>query len=204
MPKQNVTAVAPEMHDAPGLETADPFNPAAFAAPPSQELLAAERLLVVCKVGNPSKDAFVRASADPDMTLEAYILKLESTGEIYLLTPTAAMQVAESAKRVRLTVAIDRQGNPFVWLTHPVPVDGKDNSWHQSMRQAVELAKHQWIRVQSNQGAKGYDVMAARVSIPDPEWPKHTLTDYLRAGFGDNFTITDPRDPVLQRLMGLA
>lgn len=202
MSKQTTKAEA--RTDKPGLELVDPFNPAAFAAPPSQELLAAERLLVTCKVGNPAKDAFVRASDDPEMSLEAYILKLESTGEIYLLTPNAAMQVAESAKRVRLTVAIDRQGNPFVWLTHPVPTDGKDNSWHQSMRQAVELSKQQWIRVQSNQAAKGYDVMAARVAIPDPEWPKHTLPDYLRAGFGDNFTITDPDDPVLQRLMGLA
>lgn len=203
MSEKDSSAASPDMHD-PGLEQADPFNPAAFAAPPSQELLAAERLLVFCKVGNPAKDAFVRASDDPEMTLEAYTLKLESTGEMYLLTPAAAMQVAESAKRVRLTVAIDRQGNPFLWLTHPVPTDGKDNSWHQSMRMAVELAKQQWVRVQSNQAAKGYDVMAARVSIPEPEWPKHKLPDYLRAGFGANFTITDPGDPVLQRLMGLA
>jgi len=53
-------------------------------------------------------------------------------------------------------------------------------------------------------GAKGYDVMAARVAIPEPDWPQYMLPDYLRAGFGENFTITDPEDPVLQRLMGLA
>ena len=204
MTSKDSNEIAPDMHEAPGLETADPFNPAAFAAPPSQELIAAEKLLVTCKVGKPSRDAFCRASDDPTMSLEAYVLKLESTGEVYLLTPGAAQEVAETAKRVRLTVAIDRQGNPFLWMTHPVPTDGKDNSWHQSMRMAVELAKQQWVRVQSNQAAKGYDVMAAQVAIPEPEWPKHKLPDYLRAGFGENFTITDPRDPVLLRLMGLA
>jgi hypothetical protein len=194
----------PAVTDEPSLENADPFNPSLFAAPPAQELIAAERLLVTCKVGNPAKDAFVRASADPALTMEAYILKLESTGEIYLLTPDAAQQVAESAKRVRLTAAIDRQGNPFLWMTHPVPTDGRDNSWHQSMRQAIELAKQQWIRVQSNRAAGAYDVMAAQVAIPEPEWPEYTLPDYLRAAFGDNFTITDPEDDVLRRLLGLA
>jgi len=179
MSDQDSTATVTELPHKPGLETADPFNPSAFAAPPAQELIAAERLLVTCKVGNPAKDAFVRASDDPQLTLEAFILKLESTGEISLLTPDAAMQVAESAKRVRLTVAIDRQGNPFVWLTHPVPTDGKDNAWHQSMRQAIELAKQQWVRVQSNMAAGGYDVMAASVAIPEPEWPKYSMPDYL-------------------------
>jgi len=203
MSRENDSAKVTPLHE-PGLDQANPFNPAAFAAPPAQELIAAERLLVTCRVGNPAKDAWVRASTDPAMTMEAFILKMESTGEIFLLTPAAALQVMETAKRVRLTAAVDRQGNPFLWLSYPVPTDGKDNSWHQSMRQAVELAKQNWIRVQSNQSVKGYDVLLARVEIPEPEWPKHTLQDYLRAGFGANFTITDPADPVLQRLQGLA
>lgn len=186
------------------LSKANPFDPAMFAAPPNQELIAAERLLVTCRVGKPPRDAFVRAHPDPDMTLEAYSLQLESTGERYLLTPQAATTVPELARRVRLTVAIDRQGNPFLWVSHPLPVDGRDNIWHQSMRQALEIAKTQWVRVQSNQAAGAYDVNAAKVYIPEPEWPKYELPDYIRAGFGDNFTITQPDDPVLLRLQGLA
>ena len=186
------------------LNKANPFDPAAFAAPPNQELIAAERLLVTCRVGKPFRDAFVRAHPDPNMTLEAYSLVLESTGERYLLTPEAATTVAELARRIRLTVAIDRQGNPFLWVSHPLPVDGRDNAWHLSMRQAVEIAKTRWIRVQSNQATGAYDVNGAKVVIPEPEWPAYQMPDYIRAGFGDNFTITQPDDPVLLRLQGLA
>ena len=58
------------------------------------------------------------------------------------------------------------------------------------MRRALETAKTRWIRVQSNQAAGSYDVNAAKVEIPEPEWPAYQLPDYIRAGFGDNFTIT--------------
>ena len=186
------------------LAQVDPFDPANFAAVPEQELLAATRLLISCKVGKPSNDVFVRSHPDPAMSLEAYILKLESTGEQYLLTPAAVESVLSMAKRVIITVAIDRQQNPFLWVTYPVPTDGRDNSYWQTGRQAKELSKDRWVRVKSNQAAKVYDVFEAQVPIPQPEWPNHRLTDYLKAGFGENFTITDPTDPVIQRLLGLA
>jgi hypothetical protein len=108
------------------------------------------------------------------------------------------------AKRVIITVAIDRQMNPFLWVTYPVPVDGRDNSYWQTGRAAKELARENWIRMKSNQAAKVYDIFEAQVKIPEPDWPAHSLTDYLKAGFGENFTIVDPNDPVIRRLLGLA
>jgi hypothetical protein len=186
------------------LSNVDPFDPANFVAAPEQEMIAATRLLVSCKVGKPSSDVFVRAHKNPSMQLEAYILKLESNGEQYLLSPAAAESVLDMAKRVIITVAIDRQMNPFLWLTYPVPADGRDNSYWQTGRVAKELARTKWIRMKSNQAAKVYDIFEARLKIPEPEWPEHSLTDYLKAGFGENFTITDTDDPVIRRLLGFA
>ena len=186
------------------LSHVDPFDPANFVAAPEQEMIAATRLLVSCKVGKPSSDVFVRAHNDPSMQLEAYILKLESNGEQYLLSPAAAESVMDMAKRVIITVAIDRQMNPFLWVTYPIPTDGRDNSYWQTGRVAKELARTKWIRMKSNQAAKVYDIFEAQVKIPEPEWPEHSLTDYLKAGFGENFTITDPHDPVIRRLLGFA
>jgi hypothetical protein len=186
------------------LSNVDPFDPANFVAAPEQEMIAATRLLVSCKVGKPSSDVFVRAHNDPSMQVEAYILKLESNGEQYLLSPAAAESVMDMAKRVIITVAIDRQMNPFLWVTYPIPTDGRDNSYWQTGRVAKELARTKWIRMKSNQAAKVYDIFEAKVKIPEPEWPEHSLTDYLKAGFGENFTITDPNDPVIRRLLGFA
>jgi len=186
------------------LSHVDPFDPANFVAAPEQEMIAATRLLVSCKVGKPSSDVFVRADNDPSKQLEAYILKLESNGEQYLLSPAVAESVMDMAKRVIITVAIDRQMNPFLWVTYPIPTDGRDNSYWQTGRVAKELARTKWIRMKSNQAAKVYDIFEAQVKIPEPDWPDHSLTDYLKAGFGENFTITDPHDPVIRRLLGLA
>ena len=163
------------------LSHVDPFDPANFVAAPEQEMIAATRLLVSCKVGKPSSDVFVRAHNDPSMQLEAYILKLESTGEQYLLSPEAAESVLDMAKRVIITAAIDRQMNPFLWVTHPVPTDGRDNSYWQTGRVAKELARTKWIRMKSNQAAKVYDIFESQVKIPEPECyvEKSVEPDYL-------------------------
>jgi hypothetical protein len=202
--KKKATQADPATDNVVELSHVDPFDPANFAATPELEMIAATRLLVSCKVGKPSSDVFVRAHTDPDMQLEAYILKLESNGEQYLLTQAAVESVLDMAKRVIITVAIDRQMNPFLWVTYPIPVDGRDNSYWQTGRAAKELARENWIRMKSNQAAKVYDIFEAQVKIPEPDWPAHSLTDYLKAGFGENFTIVDPNDPVIRRLLGLA
>jgi len=202
--KKKATQADPATDNVVELSHVDPFDPANFAATPELEMIAATRLLVSCKVGKPSSDVFVRAHTDPDMQLEAYILKLESNGEQYLLTQAAVESVLDMAKRVIITVAIDRQMNPFLWVTYPVPVDGRDNTYWQTGRAAKELARKNWIRMKSNQAAKLYDIFEAQIKIPEPDWPAHSLTDYLKAGFGENFTIVDPNDPVIRRLLGLA
>jgi hypothetical protein len=202
--KKQASPADPATDNVMELSQVDPFDPANFAATPELEMIAATRLLVSCKVGKPSSDVFVRAHTDPDMQLEAYILKLESNGEQYLLTQAAVESVLDMAKRVIITVAIDRQMNPFLWVTYPIPVDGRDNSYWKTGRAAKELARTKWIRMKSNQAAKLYDVFEAQIKIPEPDWPAHSLTDYLKAGFGENFTIVDPNDPVIRRLLGLA
>ena len=204
MKKKQASPADPATDNVVELSQVDPFDPANFAAAPELEMIAATRLLVSCKVGKPSSDVFVRAHNDPSMQLEAYILKLESNGEQYLLTQAAVESVLDMAKRVIITVAIDRQMNPFLWVTYPIPVDGRDNSYWQTGRAAKELARENWIRMKSNQAAKVYDIFEAQVKIPEPDWPDHSLTDYLKAGFGENFTIVDPNDPVIRRLFGLA
>ena len=204
MTKKKATQADPATDNVVELSHVDPFDPANFAAAPELEMIAATRLLVSCKVGKPSSDVFVRAHNDPSMQLEAYILKLESNGEQYLLTQAAVESVLDMAKRVIITVAIDRQMNPFLWVTYPIPTDGRDNSYWQTGRAAKELARENWIRMKSNQAAKVYDIFEAQVKIPEPDWPDHSLTDYLKAGFGENFTIVDPNDPVIRRLLGLA
>ena len=59
-----------------------------------------------------------------------------------MLAPEIAQTIAKDAKRVTLKLAIDRQGNIFLWPVPPIPEDGNDNPWNQSQREVAELAEH--------------------------------------------------------------
>ena len=198
----DTSPIEPESNIA-DLASVDPFDPANFAAPPDAEMVVAQRELVTCRVGKPPRDSFCRAHIDMEMSVEAFLLTLESQGEVFLLTPRAAKGIPELAKRVRLTRAITRQGDEFLWVTNPVPVHGRDNPYWISNRKALEMAKSRWVRMQSNQAVKAYDVFTASADIPDPTWSNYALADLLRAGFGEN-RINDPQHPVIRRILGRA
>lgn len=201
MSEENTTVEKPDL----AFVEVDPFDPANFAAPPLSEAMAVEKALTHCRVGSPPKDAFVRAHSDEEYSVHVYLLKLESTGETYLLMPTAAAPVIEMRmiRRARLTLAITRQGDPFLWVTMPPPEDGRDNTYWESGRLALEKAKKQWVRVQSNQSSKAYDVWTAKAEIPGPEWHERPLRDYIEIGFGASKVISKPDDEIIQRLLGL-
>jgi len=185
------------------LSAVDPFDPALFAVDETAEALAAPKLLVTCRVDKPSKTAFVRASARPEDTLAAYVLKLEEERETYLVMAEAALALAgmDLVSKVNLTVAIDRQGNPFLWVTNPPGEDGRDWDAWRAMRIALEESKKRWVRVQYNTRTRTYDVYTMAGSTKDPEWPEHSLADYLRAGFGER-VIRKPDHPIVRRLLG--
>ena len=48
-------------------------------------------------------------------------------GETFLLSPEIAQAIAKDVKRITLKLAIDRQGNLFLWPVPPVPEEGNDN-----------------------------------------------------------------------------
>lgn len=188
----------------PDLSELDSFDPSRFARVPEAEMPSVRKMLTTCRVGNPPKDAFVRASTDPRLSLDVDLLKTESDGEIYLLTPEVAQALPDSmVKAQNLTVSRTRHGDTFLWAITPIPTTGKDNSWWRSARLAQATARRQWVRVQSNTAAKGYDVFSAAVDIPEPEWPEYTMAEYLRVAFAGN-TITDPDDSIILAILGKA
>jgi hypothetical protein len=100
-----------------------------------------------------------------------------------------------------LHAAIDRQNNPFLI---PVPLPGEDgnrNPWHESLAQAVELAKSKWIRIAANMNVGGYDVYEAAGELPEPEWPTQDIAALIQVAFRGKI-ITSLEHPVVQSLLG--
>jgi hypothetical protein len=186
------------------LSTVDPFDPSRFVIRATDSLMKAEQLLTKISVGKPPKTSFVMASSDPNLTIQVGILELMAERESYLLTPDALCGVDPKLVRMSvLTLSVDRMGNPFLWETRQPDVAGNDTDWAESMRIALSEAKKHWVRVVANMAMGAYDLFVAPGDLSEPEWPKYSMGELLKAGFSGRI-IDSPEHPVLLRLRGLA
>ena len=80
--------------------------------------------------------------------------------------------------------------------------DGRTNSWHSSAREAASHAEDHWTRMIANMSEGGYSIYRATGTIPEPEWPEKSLTEFLELAFKDGKLIDTPEHPVIQQLQG--
>jgi len=164
--------------------------------------LGVKKLLTNVPVGKPGRGQFFRTHKAEDMTFDAMLLEQKESGEKYVVTPNVAQAISELVRPVRLHAAIDRQNNVFL-IRVPLPDEtGTRNPWHESLAQAVELAKSKWVRIDANRQVGAYDVSIAQSEkLPEPEWPAHDIDALVRVAFRGKI-ITDLDHPVVQSLLG--
>jgi len=163
--------------------------------------LGVKKLLTTVPVGKPKKPQFFRTHAAEDMTFPAMILELKESRESYVVMPDVAQPISELVRPVTLHAAIDRQNNVFL-IPVPLPDEsGTRNPWHESLAQAVGLAKVKWLRITANMHIGGYDINVAEGALPEPEWPVHTIEALVEVAFRGKI-ITSLEHPVVQSLLG--
>ena len=145
----------------------------------SSDLPVARKLILHVPVTKAAKQRYVRVHRDKGYHFECALLNLEGEDRPFLLSPEIAQTIAKDAKRVTLKLAIDRQGNIFLWPVPPIPEDGNDNPWNQSQREVAELAKTHWVRLTSNRSVGCYEPIVAQGDIPEPVWPELTMDEIL-------------------------
>ena len=169
----------------------------------SSDMPIARKIILHVPVTKPAKQRYVRVQRDNQYHFECAVLNLEGEERPFLLSPEIAQAIAKDAKRVTLKLAIDRQGNLFLWPVPPVPEEGNDNPWNQSQREVAELAEAQWVRLTSNRSVGCYEPIVAQGDIPEPVWPDLSMEEILTIAFGSTHVITDHEHPALQKLWGL-
>ncbi len=145
--------------------------------------LGVKKLLTTVSVGKPEKSRFFRSHPCSEMTFMAMLLEQKKSRESYVVNPNVAQAISELVRPVILHAAIDRQNNVFLI---PVPLPGEAgtrNSWHESMAQAVELARLKWLRITANMDGGAYDVFEATGALPEPEWPAHGIDALIEVAF---------------------
>lgn len=163
--------------------------------------LGVKKLLTNVPVRKPRKPQFFRTHPSADMAFGGMLLLQKEKDESYLVVQEVAEQINELVQAVDLFAAIDRQNNVFLI---PVPRPGESgarNPWHESLFQAVELARESWIRIGANMQMGGYDVFEAQVSLSEPDWPEHDIYKLVEVAFRGKI-IQSPDHPLVQGLLG--
>ena len=99
-----------------------------------------------------------------------------------------------------MVLAIDRQGDPFLWPI-VLPDENRRLNWHLSALEAAQNAELEWTRIQSNMNIKAYDIFTAEGNLKEPEWPELSLDELLKIAF-KNKIINRLDHQVLLQLRG--
>jgi hypothetical protein len=97
---------------------------------------------------------------------------------------------------VSLHLATTRSGTFFLWL-----VKQGEDSWGASMREAVETAKGEWVRVVSKRGDGRYETKPPKNDLGKAVWPDKSFAEIFALA-AKNRMIDSINHPVLKVLRG--
>ena len=176
------------------------LTPFALARPTTQTA-GVEKLLTTVPVRKPNKTEFVRVH--PEMHFDTMLLELKEDRESYLVLPHLLADVSGIAVPVSLKLAINRAGVLFLWPLRLPGEDGRSNVWHESAREAADLAVHRWVSMRANMSLGAYDIYQGAETLSEPQWPDKSMEDILKVAFRGH-VIGDAEHPVIKRLQGRA
>jgi hypothetical protein len=188
-------------------EGPDPFDPANLRIDPISIEGLGDRVLTEGQVSvrKPHKREFFKLHPDPDFREQmAVIILKEEMNATYLVEPRLAQGLMREISFVTLAACINTGGNVFLWPI-PAPTDGRrQNSWHQTAREASKLAlEGKWVRMIPDMEGGCYAVYVGVNDLATVEWPKgKTFRDLLRLGFGEEGVIRNKDHSLLKRLRG--
>jgi hypothetical protein len=186
-------------------QSPDPFDPKSLAIKGNPaDAIGVKRALTVVPVRKPNRQEFFRTHPNEEYAVQIAILELKMENETYAISPEVALAIPGETKVVRLTTAINRQGNVFLWPVLLPSNEGREMAWHSSAREAAERAQSVWVRMVANMGGGYYDIWEADGSVGEPQWPEHSFTQLLKVAFGNGRLIDREDHPVLQQLLGRA
>ena len=134
-----------------------------------EQTAGVEKLLTTVPVRKPNKTEFVRVH--PEMCFDTMLLELKEDRESYLVLPHLLADVSGIAVPVSLRVAINRAAVLFLWPLRLPGEDGRSNVWHESAREAADLALRRWVSLRANMSLGAYDIYQGAESLSEPQCP---------------------------------
>ena len=160
-----------------------------------------KKVITTVPCRKPNRHEFVRVRQGEEWRFETGVFEDRANRETYLVQSSLWPELLGEISPTCLFLAMNRQGDAFLWPTKLPSDDRRTNSWNESALSAARLAETQWIRVAANLGAGSYDTFAALGEIPDPKWPDLTFKAMLKLCF-QNRMIDSADHEVLRALRG--
>jgi hypothetical protein len=183
------------------LTTEGMFSLANFAMAAEQFGAEGELVQGPLAVRNPSKMEYIRVNGDPAYRARVCILIDQRNETTFLVAPTLRSALEGDVATAELVLAANQDGETFLWLAKLPAYDGEP--FGTTRAAAISLAKTAWVRLRIRADRKGYDVIRAAGTFPDPQWPAKSLDELCRESFADRF-VGSLDHPVLRRLRGEA
>jgi len=185
------------------LDAADIFADLASlrVSPDEAGQIGTEEVLAHISVRKPSINEFVRVNPDPAMSLATSIF-IDPERETYFVAPSARNILVAGVKAMLLVPAVNQRGLFFIWPIALGDGTGRRNAWHETAREAAELAKREWVKIVSDMPSGCYRIYKAKGKLADPVFPEKNLEELLRLAFRGRVIDSDDH-PVVKQALGL-
>ena len=163
--------------------------------------IGSEEVLAHVSVRKPNINEFVRVNPDPAMSLATSIF-VDAEREIHFVAPAIRDVLVAGVKAALLVPAVNQRGLFFIWPIALGDGTGRRNAWHDTAREAMELAKREWVKMVSDMAGGCYRIFRAKGKLAEPVFPEKSLEELLRIAFRGR--IVDNEDhPVVKQALGL-
>src|SRR5262245_697528 len=163
--------------------------------------IGSEEVLAHLSVRKPTINEFVRVNPNPAMSLSTSIF-VDPERDTYLVAPGLRNVLVAGVRAMLLVPAVNQRQLPFIWPIALGDGTGRRNAWHETSREAMELAKREWIKLVSDMAGGCYRIYRAKGKLPDPVFPEKSLEELLRIAFRGR-TIDSESHPVVKQALGL-
>ena len=170
-------------------------------SPEAAGQIGTAEVLVNVPVRKPSPSEFVRVCPDPTMSL-ATTIYIDAERETYFVAPEVRDVLVAGVKTILLMTAVTQRGLVLLWPIALGDGSSRRNAWHETARDAAELAKREWVKVVSDMTSGCYHVFQAKGKLPEPVFPDKTLPELLRVAFRGRI-IDSENHPAVRQALGL-
>lgn len=163
------------------------------------EAVGVKKLLTTVPIRKPAKTDWYRMH--PEHSLDCYMLELKSEREVYFVTPDVATVVAEFVTRVRLRMAVTKQGVVFVWPLRLPDGSRRRDHWQTSAEESAAHAVERWTQTAADMRLGAYVTRVAVADFGEPRWPEEPWNVVLKIALqGRQVSTAD--HPVILDLLG--